>query len=87
MGGAVNSFCSPVAYDISTVIDGYQCLEEYTVSFLGVNVSQAEKVGVIEDRSGQLELQTGKGGLGPDGSLGTVDPEVGSCTGTGGRKS
>jgi hypothetical protein len=41
----------------------------------------------MEDRSVQLELQIGKVGLGPDGSVGTIDPEVGNCTRTGGRKS
>jgi hypothetical protein len=41
----------------------------------------------MEVRRGQLELQRGKRGLGPDGSVGTIDPEVGNCTRTGGWKS
>jgi hypothetical protein len=44
MGGTVNSCCCTLAYDISTVIYRYQCLEECTVSILGVNVTQVRKV-------------------------------------------
>jgi hypothetical protein len=53
MGGTVNSCCSTLAYDISTVIDRYQCLEECTVSIFEVNVSQVGKVAGYEEVGGK----------------------------------
>lgn len=56
MGGTVSSCCSTLAYDISTVIDGYQCLEEGAISILGVNVSQVGKGAGHKEVGGRNEL-------------------------------
>jgi hypothetical protein len=56
MGGTVNSCYSTLAYDISTMIGGYHCLEECTVSNLGVNMSQVGEVAGYKEFEGRNEL-------------------------------
>jgi hypothetical protein len=51
----VHSWCSTIVYDITTIVDEYQSLEECTVSILMVNVSQVGKV------TGYVEVGEGGG--------------------------